>query len=244
MSSCPRLRVSRVKYGCFYTTRNSLNTNGISDGIIPLAIWGRHYRQNLIRRYGHRHIPTKTIRRYLPTECWEFKKRGWFAYVEVIAGIFYRRNHRGIKKSQLRTAKRRVHRWTCRRNHQGIQNGSFVRWRDRFIDEKCRRNHRGIQNGSAVRWRVLFTVRIADWITDDIFRRWIRRQKLIYPLPTLSSPISPSSSSSQLSPTANIQPPSQKKSPSSQHNKSYILKSSCHSIRVLIYLRIFISFYK
>jgi hypothetical protein len=39
-------------------------------------------------------------------------------------------------------------------------------------------------------------------------------------------------------------PPLQKKSPSSQHNKSYILKSSCHSIRVLIYRRIFISFYK
>jgi len=70
----------------------------------------------------------------------------------------------------------------CRQNHRGIQNGSSVRWRDRFTDEKCRRNHRGIQNGSSVWWRVLFTVRIADGIKDRIGRRWIRRQKLIYPL--------------------------------------------------------------
>ena len=126
--------------------------------------------------------------------------------MEVIAGILYRQNHWGIQKSQLCTATRPVHRWTCRRNHrgipninsvrwrdrftdekcrqnhQGIQNGSSVRWRDRFTNEKCRRNHRGIQNGSSVWWRVLFTVRIADGITDRIGRRWIRRQKLIYPL--------------------------------------------------------------
>jgi len=61
-------------------------------------------------------------------------------------------------KRQLRTVTRPVHRW------------------------KCRRNHRGIQNDSSVWWRVLFTVRIADGITDKIVRRWIRRQKLIYPL--------------------------------------------------------------
>jgi hypothetical protein len=41
------------------------------------------------------------------------KKRGRFADVEVIAGIFYRRNH------------------------QGIQNISSVRWRDRFTDENA-----------------------------------------------------------------------------------------------------------
>jgi len=85
-------------------------------------------------------------------------------------------------KSQLRTATRWVHRWICQQNHRGIQNGSFVRWRDQFTDEKCRRNHRGIQNGSSVRWRVLFIVRIADGIMNGIVRRWICRQKLIYPL--------------------------------------------------------------
>jgi hypothetical protein len=41
------------------------------------------------------------------------KKKGWFADVEVIAGIFYQRNHRGI------------------------QNASSVRWRDRFTDENA-----------------------------------------------------------------------------------------------------------
>ena len=44
--------------------------------------------------------------------------------------------------------------------------------------------------------------------------------------------------------TTSAPPPKKKKSPFSQHNKSYILKSSCHSIRVLIYRRIFISFCK
>jgi hypothetical protein len=39
-----------------------------------------------------------------------------------------------------------------------------------------------IQNDSSIRWRVLFTVRIADGITDGICRRWIHWQKLIYPL--------------------------------------------------------------
>jgi len=135
----------------------------------------------------------------LPTECWELKKRGWFADVEVIAGIFYRRNHRGIQKRQLCMVTRPVHRWKCRRNHRGIQNVSsvqwwdrftnekcrrnhrgiqncsFVRWWDRFTDDKCRRNHWGIQNGSSVRWRVLFTIRTADGIPDGIVRRWIRR---------------------------------------------------------------------
>jgi hypothetical protein len=65
-------------------------------------------------------------------------------------------------------------------------------------------------------------------------------------LPTLSSPISPSSSPSQLSPTANNQPP-KNKSPSSQH-KSYFFKFCGHSICVLIYQSFFflhaISVYK
>ena len=34
---------------------------------------------------------------------------------------------------------------------------------------KCRRNHRGIQNSSSVRWRAMFTVRLADGITDGIW---------------------------------------------------------------------------
>jgi len=104
--------------------------------------------------------------------CW---RGGYFGYYFLTGSL-------RDSKSQLRTAMRQVHRWICRHNHRGIQNGSSVRWRDRFTDEKCRQNHRGIQNGSSIRWRVLFTVRIADGITDEIFHRWIHRQKLIYPL--------------------------------------------------------------
>jgi len=47
-------------------------------------------------------------------------------------------------KRQLRTVTWLIHRW------------------------KCRCNHRGIQNGSSVWWRALFTVRLADEITDGI----------------------------------------------------------------------------
>ena len=32
----------------------------------------------------------------------------------------------------------------------------------------CRRNHRGIQTGISVQWRALFTVRMADRLTDGI----------------------------------------------------------------------------
>jgi hypothetical protein len=47
----------------------------------------------------------------LRMECWEYKKKGWFADVEVIEGIFYKRNH------------------------QGIQNVISVQWCDRFNNE-------------------------------------------------------------------------------------------------------------
>jgi len=174
------------------------------------------------------------------------KKIGRFADVEVIAGIFYRRNHRGIQKSQLRTATRPVHRWTCRQNHRGIQKGSSVQWIDRFTDEKYRRNHRGIQNDSSVWWRVLFTVRIADGITDGI----VRRQKLIYPL--LLDPILPYFSFffsfffliSTLPICKQLGPLQKKKISLFSVQQVIFLKSSCHNIRVLIYLRIFISFFK
>ena len=182
----------------------------------------------------------------LPTECWELKKRGWFADVEVIAGIFYRRNHRRIQKRQLRTVTRSVHRWKM-----PTKSPRDSKLQLRTVMRPVHRWQMPMKSLRDSKWqlRPVTCPKIADGIPDGIVRRWIRRQKLIYPLsldPT--SPISPSSSpfssSSQLSPTANNQPPSQKKSPSSQHNKSYILKSSCHSIRVLIYLWIFISFYK
>ena len=63
------------------------------------------------------------------------------------------------------------------------------------------------------------------------------------PYPPLFLLLLPHHNSPQLQ-TTNAPPPKKKKSPSSQHNKSYILKSSCHSIRVRIYRRIFISFCK
>ena len=61
----------------------------------------------------------------------------------------------------------------------------------------------------------------------------IGKSEYITTLPTLSSPISPSSSSSQLSPPK-LQTTTQKKSPFSQH-KSYFFKFCGHNIRVLIY---------
>ena len=146
----------------------------------------------------------------------------------------------------------------------------MVRWRGSFCGWFYRQNHRGIQNGSSVRWRDQFTIRIADriteglkpespysdvaylpseWLTESLteyIRRWVRRQKLIndhsvdpllpyfsffFPIPTLPSCKQPS-------------PLPKKKSPSSQHNKSYFLKFCGHNIRVLIYrwiLSVFVS---
>jgi len=64
---------------------------------------------------------------------------------------------------------------------------------------------------------------------------------LTRPYPPLFLLLLPHLNSPQLQTTS---APPKKKSPSSQHNKSYILKSYCHSICVLIYQWIFISFCK
>jgi len=63
-------------------------------------------------------------------ECWELKKKGRFADVEVIAGIFLPTKSLRDSKCQLHTVTRLIHRWKCRQNHQGIQNGSSVQWRE------------------------------------------------------------------------------------------------------------------
>jgi hypothetical protein len=150
-------------------------------------------------------------------ECWEYKKRAvrWHGgYCEYFLPTESPRD----SKRQLRTVTWPIHRWKYRLNYQGIQ------------------------NGNSIQWRAMFTVRRADEITDEI-GSLVKPLKKVNILSTLSSLISPSSSLSQLSPTANNQP-QKKKSPCSQHNKSYFLKSSRHSIRILIYRLIFISFCK
>ena len=73
------------------TTRNSLNTNSITDRIILFVIWGHNYRRNFFRPSFCRYILTNTFGWYLLTE-WrtkylELKKRR-FANVEVFAGDF------------------------------------------------------------------------------------------------------------------------------------------------------------
>jgi len=111
---------------------------------------------------------------------------------------------------------------------------------------KCRRNHRGFQNGSFVWWRALFTVRIVDRITDEIIpsvnpSTKVNISLLCRPSPPLFLLFLPHPNSPNCKQLA-LQ--KKKKTPSSQHNKSYFLKSCGHNIRVLISRRIFISFCK
>jgi hypothetical protein len=69
-------------------------------------------------------------------------------------------------KSQLRTVTWPIHRLTCRRNH------------------------RGIQNEISVQWRALFTVRIANGITDEIIMSVNPSAKVnICPFCRLSPPV-------------------------------------------------------
>jgi hypothetical protein len=78
----------------------------------------------------------------------------------------------------------------------------------------------------------------SEWTTEYI-RRWIHRQKLIYDHP--ADPLLPYFSFFFPIPTLPYckQPaPPKKKSPSSQHNKSYFLKFYGHNIHILIYRRI------
>jgi len=88
-------------------------------------------------------------------------------------------------------------------------------------------------------------LRTVTWSIHRQTCRWNRRQKesvgdsigkseYITTLLTLPSPISPSSSPSQLSPPKLQTTTPQKKSPSTQH-KSYFFKFCGHNIRVLIY---------
>ena len=68
-----------------------------------------------------------------------------------------------------------------------------VTWPVRRLN--CRRTHRGIWNGRSVRWRVDFSVRITDVITDGVsVGETVGKSKYMLALPTLSSPISPSTS--------------------------------------------------
>jgi len=185
------------------------------------------------------------IRRYIPTqlrtECWEFKKKKRFVDVEVIGVIFYR----------------------------GIQNVSSVQWRDRFIDGNADELTEGFKTSAPYGDMTDSPMKIptesptdSKWqhrmVTCPVCRQISRRlhrqnnpsrkssakvniSPQTRPYPPLFLLLLPHLNSPQLQ-TTNAPP--KKKSPSSQHNKSYILKSSCHSIRVLIYRRIFISFCK
>ena len=162
--------------------------------------------------------------------------------MEVIAGNFYRQNHRGI------------------------QNISFIRWRDQFTDD----NADGITEGfktsapygdmtdSPMKMltesprdskRQLRTVMYP--VCRQMSRRNHRRNsssvkpsvKVIYlEVSPLFLLLLPHLNSSQLQTTS--APPQKKNLPLLSTNKSDILKSSCHSIRVLISRQIFISFCK
>jgi len=115
-------------------------------------------------------------------ERWEYIKKSAVHWRGGYCGYFLPTESPRDSKRQLRTVTWPIHRWNCRRNH------------------------RGIQNGSSVRWRALFIIRRADRITDRIVPS-VKPSTKVNILLTLSSPISPSSSPSQLSPTANNQPP-------------------------------------
>jgi len=205
--------------------------------------------------------------------------------VEVIAGIFYRRNHRGIQKHQLHTMTFQKSDEHADRITEGFkmsalygdETGSTMKNTDEITEGFKTAAPYGDETGSQMtntdgitegfKTAALYGDEIgsqmtntdgitegfktaAPYVTCPIYRQnsgWNPGRNSPSAKVNIS-PISPSSSSfsssSQLSPTANNQPPSQKKSPSSQHNKLYILKSSCHNICVLIYLWIFISFCK
>ena len=54
---------------CFrFTTRNSLNTNGLTDELLLSVICGHNYRRNFFSLSFRRYIPTEYFGQYLPTE--------------------------------------------------------------------------------------------------------------------------------------------------------------------------------
>jgi hypothetical protein len=177
-------------------------------------------------------------------KCWEFKKRRQFADVEVIAGIFYPLNHRGI------------------------QNFSSVRWRDRFTDG----NADGITEGfkmSALYGDVTDSPMPMESPTDSkrqhrmvtcpVCRQSSRRNHrqnslsvkpsakvnippLTRPYPPLFLLLFPHLNSPQLQTTS--APPKKKISLFSAQQVIYLIADKMSQHFFLIYRRIFISFCK
>jgi len=71
-------------------------------------------------------------------------KKRRVADVEILAGYFFRQDHRRIQKDSSYSD----HHLYCRQNH--------------------RRNHQWIWNGRSVWWRVDYSVRIIDGVTDGV----------------------------------------------------------------------------
>jgi hypothetical protein len=121
-----------------FTTRNSLNTNGFTDGIFLSVFWGWNYRRplsvcNSVCNYGRK--------------IFRILKKGGSLTWRFWRVIFFRRNHRRIQNDSPYSA-RTVMRPVRRLNY--------------------RRTHRGIWNGKSVRWRVYVSVRITNVITDGV----------------------------------------------------------------------------
>jgi hypothetical protein len=124
------------------TTRNSLNTNGLTDRKLPSIICGHHYLRNFLRLSFRRYIPADYFGRYLLTnDRWniQIKKKGGLLTWQFLQVILPTESPRD-SKWQLRT----------------------VTWS--ILRSNCWRTHRGIQTGISMQWRDLFTVRITDGI--------------------------------------------------------------------------------
>jgi len=139
---------------CYYTTRNSLNTNGLTDGILLLVICDYNYRRKFFHLSFHRYIPADYFGRYLSTEYLELKKR-----VVHWCGSFCW--------------------WFYRLNHREIQNGSYVRWRDRFTVRIADRLIEGFKPESPCSG---VTYLPSEWPTEYIRRQKLIYDHLADPL--------------------------------------------------------------
>jgi len=142
------------------TTRNSLNTNDLTHRILLSVIWGHNYRQTFfVYHSAGIYRRTHSIGIYRQNDRRNIQnKKGYSLLWRFLRVILLTESPRDSKR-QLRT----------------------VTWPIHHL--KCRRNHRGIQTRSSVQWRALFTVRMADGLTDGIILSVSLLVKVnIYPL--------------------------------------------------------------
>ena len=172
------------------TTRNSLKTNGIPNGIFLSVFFGRNYRRNISvcnsvgNTDGYR---LSIITDRITDGKFRINEKRAGTWGGGFGGWIFRHNHRRIQNLGPIRVTWPFHRKKYRRNHRRIWMPDPYAWRDRCTVKKYRLNHRGIWKSRSVQWRVDSPSQLATdsptYSPTVLVRRWVRWKQWIYGRP-------------------------------------------------------------